>query len=471
MLLFQTIHPTFLQLQPLLKRTILSFLLYMYKHILVLTGLLAVGATAKAQWATQPVGFVNPSTSPYLIKAVSSSVVWTVGYDLTGEDNDNVGISTDGGVTWAVGTVTGVNSAEESVSSLTAINNTTAWATVGGERANGRVMKTTDGGQTWVRQTTPTQFGDVKSYPAVIHFFNASEGVVFGDPVVDGGPFEAYTTTNGGTTWTAVTIPPISNSREEADNAYAVIGNTIWCGTLQGRVLRSTDKGLTWTVAATGLNRIQSLAFVNAQNGLVSSLNFGTGERLLERTADGGLTWTRVNYTGIFPGFGLDNVPGTNQYISTGHALDDGIRGTAYSRDNGQTWVTLESTNDNLFVDFISPTAGWTGAINATTSVGQGMRRFTSSVLDTKQATPEQLGFSVYPNPSADGRFTIGSTKVRTGVELRVADALGREVARRTWQSSTATPFTLDLSQYQAGIYSLEIRSEAGTSHQKLVVR
>jgi photosystem II stability/assembly factor-like uncharacterized protein len=333
-------------------------------------------------------------------------------------------------------------------------------------------MKTTDGGQTWARQTTPTQFGNVKSYPVIVHFFNANEGVVFGDPIVDGGPFEAYTTTNGGTTWTTVTIPPISNSREEADNVYAVIGNTIWCGTFQGRVLRSTDKGLSWTIAPTGLtDGIQSLAFVDAQNGLASYFNFDRGERLLERTSDGGLTWTRVNYTGIFPGFGLDNVPGTNQYISTGNDVGDGIRGTAYSRDNGQTWVTLESTNDNLFVDFVGPTAGWTGAVDATTGAGQGMRRFTSSVLGTKQVTSEQLGFSVYPNPSADGRFIIASPKVRTGVELRVADALGREVTRHTWQSSTATPFTLDLSRYQAGIYSLEISSEAGSNRQKLVIR
>lgn len=445
----------------------------MHKQLLLVSAFLAFGATAQAQWTTQPINFANPTAAPALIEAVSPTVVWTIGYDFVGEDSNLVGLSTNGGVAWATSTVTGVNNALEFVSSLAAISNTTAWVTVVGDRANGRVMKTTDGGQTWVRQTTATQFGAESSYPGIIHFFNANDGVVLGDPIADGGPFEVYTTSNGGTTWTAVASPPVSNTREDSyDDSYAVVGNTIWCGTYQGRVLRSTDKGLTWAApVATGLDAVRSIAFRDAQNGLATYLDGDSGERQLSRTTDGGLTWARVNYTGIMPGFGLDNVPGTNQYVSTGLDLGDGIKGTAYTRDNGQSWVTLENTNNNLFVDFVSPTAGWTGGISITTGAGQGMRRFTSSVLGNKQATAAQLGYSVYPNPSADGRFEVRAKEARTGVVLRVSDALGREVTRRSWIGSGASPFTLDLSQYQAGVYTLEISSEAGTAHQKLVVQ
>lgn len=444
----------------------------MRKQLLFLSALLALGTTAQAQWATQPITFANPTAAPALIEAVSPTVVWTIGYDLVGGDSNLVGLSTNGGVTWATSTVTGVDNASEYVTSLAAVSNTTAWVTVVGDRSNGRVMKTTDGGQTWVRQTTTTQFGAETSYPAIIHFFNANDGIVLGDPIADGGPFEVYTTSNGGTTWTAVVNPPVSNSREDSyDDSYAVVGNTIWCGTLQGRVLRSTDKGLTWTTASTGLDETRKLAFRDAQNGLASYLEEDSGERQLARTTDGGVTWARVNYTGIMPGFGLDNVPGTNQYVSTGLDLGDGIRGTAYTRDNGQSWVTLENTNNNLFVDFVSPTAGWTGGINITNGAGQGMRRFTSSVLGNKPATAAQLGYSVYPNPSADGHFEVRAKEVRTGVVLRVSDALGREVTRRPWTGSGSSPFTLDLSQYQAGVYTLEISSAVGTAHQKLVVQ
>lgn len=445
----------------------------MKKNVLLLSSLLLLGTVAKAQWVTQPIGFQNPDAAPNLIKAVSPTTVWTIGADLAGDDTNQVGRSTNGGVTWSTGIVTGVLSATELVSTLTAVDANTAWLGVVGDRANGRILKTVDGGQTWARQTTPQQYGNTNSYITAVHFFNASDGVSVGDPTVASGPLEIYITSNGGTTWTPVLNTPASLPRENAaDNVYAVSGNTIWVGTFSGRVFRSTDKGVTWTVASTGLiDGIQSLAFRDAQNGLASFLDFDTGQRLLERTTDGGQTWTRVNFTGPFLGYGLDNVPGTNQYLSTGPDLGDGIHGSAYSRDNGQTWVALESTLDNLYVDAISPTAAWTGGINLATFSGEGMRRLTSTILNTRAATPEQLGFSVYPNPSADGRFVVRSKEGKTGVELRVADALGREVTRRPWAGSTAAPFTLDLSQYKAGVYTLEIVSEAGTSRQKLVVK
>ncbi|MBO0356966.1 T9SS type A sorting domain-containing protein [Hymenobacter sp. BT186] len=439
----------------------------------LLTGLLLAATTVQAQWVTQPIGFTNPVAAPFLIKAVDATTVWTIGYDLNGDDTNQVARSTDGGITWTTGIVTGVLTADEFVSCLTAVDANTAWVGVVGNRANSRILKTTNGGQTWVRQTTPQQFGSTNSYPTAVHFFSATEGVCVGDPPVASGPLEIYRTIDGGVTWTTVANTPASTLRENAaDNVYAVSGNTIWVGTLEGRVFRSTDKGATWTVAATGLvDGIQNLAFRDAQNGLASFLDQDTGTRLLERTTDGGLTWTRVTFTGNFPAWGLDNVPGTSQYISTGPDLGDGIRGTAYSRDNGQTWVTLENTLNNLFVDAVSSTAAWTGGVNPLTGAGTGMRRLTSTTLSARAAAPEQFGFQVYPNPSTDGRFTITSQHMRTSVELKIADALGRQVARRTWQGGPATPFTLDLSAYKAGVYTLEIASEAGISRQKLVVQ
>jgi photosystem II stability/assembly factor-like uncharacterized protein len=438
----------------------------------LLTGLLFAATTGHAQWITQPIGFTNSVAAPSLIKAVDATTVWTIGYDLIGDDTNQVARSTDGGATWTTGIVTGVLPADEYVSCLTAIDASTAWVGVIGNRANGRILKTVDGGQTWVRQTTPQQFGNTNSLPTVVHFFNATEGVCVGSPPLVSGPLEIYKTTDGGTTWTTVANTPASLSRENtAGNVYATSGNTIWIGTLQGRVFRSTDKGATWSVAATGLvDGIQSLAFRDAQNGLASFLDID-GTRLLERTTDGGLTWTRVTFTGNFPAWGLDNVPGTNQYISTGYDLGDGIKGTSYSRDNGQTWVTLENTLNNLSVDAVSSTAAWTGGINLPTGTGAGMRRLTSTTLSARAAAPEQFGFQVYPNPSTDGRFTVTAQQARAGVELKIADALGRQITHRTWQSGPAAPLTLDLSAYKAGVYTLEIASEAGTSRQKLVVR
>ena len=449
----------------------ISTFLNMNRRILLLAGLLSLGATAKAQWATQPIAFPNAFSTPYFIKGVDANTVWTIGYDLDAGSGTNYARSTNGGVTWTAGTVTGVTATTGIVTSLTAADANTAWVTVLG--ANGsRIMKTSNGGTTWTQQGTA--FSSPDSYPNMIHFFNANEGVAQGDPLTDGGSFEMYRTTDGGTTWTPVTTPASLSGEYGAEAQPAAAGNNIWFGTLDGRVYHSTDKGATWTVADAALpDGVFALAFRDAQNGLANSLDLDTGAKLLKRTTDGGATWSSVTYTGLFPGFGLDNVPGTQQYIATGFDLagTGNATGSSYSRDNGQTWVTLETAISHTRVDAVSPTAIWSGAIDDNTFGGLGMNRLTTTTLGTKPVAAEQLGFSVYPNPSADGRFVVGSKVARTGVELRVSDALGREVTRRTWQCSTATPFTLDLSQYKAGVYSLEILSEAGTSHQKLVVR
>ncbi|SHL84155.1 hypothetical protein [Hymenobacter psychrotolerans] len=73
----------------------------MNKHVLLLAGLLSVGATAQAQWATQPIGFPNSFATPYFVKGVDANTVWTIGYDLDEGSGSDYARSTNGGVTWS----------------------------------------------------------------------------------------------------------------------------------------------------------------------------------------------------------------------------------------------------------------------------------------------------------------------------------------------------------------------------------
>ena len=71
---------------------------------------------------------------------------------------------------------------------------------------------------------------------------------------------------------------------------------------------------------------------------------------------------------------------------------------------------------------------------------------------------------TVYPNPSADGRFTLGLATPQP-LRVRVLDALGRPVYAKTLAPSPA-PVSLDLHHLPAGIYTLEA---AQTDGQRLV--
>jgi photosystem II stability/assembly factor-like uncharacterized protein len=449
------------------------------KKALLLLGLVGSSLAASAQWVSQPITF-SPTTSFNLaISAVDANVVWTTVVDpgTTLPIGRQLARTTNGGTTWTVLTVSNVGAAEM-ITSLHALDANTAFVTVAPflPTGAGRVLKTTDGGQTWTTATAAGQFGNGGSAPMYVRFFNANQGVVLGEQV--NGAFEIYTTANGGSTWTAVpaaSIPAAQSDEGLFGSGLPVIsqlGNTLWVCTTQGRVFRSTDAGQTWTVASSPFTSSndypQGLSFRDANNGLLI-----TDEGDLARTTDGGLTWTRVAYTGPLHALGLDAVPGSRTYVSTGISnIPFGTSaGSSYSTDDGQTWTPIESTIQHALVDFVSPTVGWSGGVHLDASGdpdgGLGMNKYNGVALAT--ARPQQLAVRVAPNPSADGRFRL-SVPAGPAATVRVHDAVGRLVLERQL-GATPGDVSLDLSQYRAGVYTLDLRSAAGVAQQKLVIQ
>ncbi|MCC6549090.1 MAG: T9SS type A sorting domain-containing protein [Ignavibacteriaceae bacterium] len=290
-------------------------------------------ASSFAQWVLVPSGstdrlrYINP---------VSASVIWACG------NAGKVYKSTDGGLTWAT-TVTAATAVNYSVAAFDA---TTAWVTgtIGGS-ADVSIWKTTDGGATWGTQyNNPTGFGDG------LLFFNANDGVYYGDP--DPYPstnWEILTTNNGGTTWTRVpraNFPGADSANGEygAASSMAIAGNSVWFTAYSGAagtqysVYRSTNKGLNWTKASvpsvSGTSGSAYIAFENEQKGVLVGLNGTTAT-----TNDGGVTWTTSSVTGA--GFrGVVNLKGTNRYVAVGSSGASWI-----SYDGGLTWSPIDGIN------------------------------------------------------------------------------------------------------------------------------
>lgn len=456
----------------------------MYKPLLLL-GLLASGFSASAQWLNRPVPLANPTQFNLRISAVDASAAWTTVIE---PDNAQDGPTllyartTNGGQNWAVQAVPGAAQGEAIVD-LQALDANTAWAIVGSDvttpGATGhRLIKTTNGGQSWTVASTPAMFASPESFPTYLRFFNSSQGVVIGEDV--GGRFEIYTTSNGGSTWTAVpaaNIPPTIQYEYlyEIVPRIAVSGSSLWFLTDEGRVFYTTNAGQSWTAASTGMDAsneyAEAIAFRDATNGLIMLVD---GQLL--RTADGGATWGRIQPTGAYHTVGLDAIPGTRTYVATGVALSGtgpGFgtgAGSSYSTDDGQSWTPIETTLDHGLVDFVSPTAGWAGALvvdaNGDLTGGNGMNQYVGTALAS--ARPKTLALQVAPNPSADGRFRV---RVPAGptARLRVRDALGRLVLEQPAPAAAET--TLDLSRCRAGLYTLELRAGDALGQQKLVVQ
>ncbi len=353
------------------------------KKILLFIALFFAGFAIQAQyvWVPQATGFADVSSGVFNVSAVDSNVVWISSYDGSGAaaTRNDYSRTVDGGQTWVPGT-TGCPS-NYAWSMIHAYNADTAWAmyynaTAG---AGGGIFFTGDGGSTWTQQGVGTIF-NATSFPDVVYFWGGLQGLAMGDPNTS--EFEIYTTTDAGTTWVPVpgaNIPdPLAGEYGIVDH-FSVFGNTIWFDTNKGRVYKSTDFGVTWTVASTGItipaNGAMDICFYDASNGLARLYNGTTGVNIVKSTNDGGTTWNTMTPSGNFWGSDVKYVPGTtSRLISTGAAT--GFIGSSYSDDGGLNWIDIETSAQRTALGVVDSNHIWAGGFTSSPTFG-GIFKFT----------------------------------------------------------------------------------------------
>jgi photosystem II stability/assembly factor-like uncharacterized protein len=332
-------------------------------------------------WIEQASGFWEASRGVNYVHAVDENIVWAVGYDGSGGSLpvQEFTKTINGGDLWEADTISSAPVDGDSAM-IFALDDMTAWVPIHSGNPQG-IWKTSDGGDTWVRQDTALYSGS-GAFPNVVHFWDENVGWCQGDPV--DGYFEMYTTNDGGDTWVRVpeeNIPEPSGPGEYGTvGYYDVVGDTVWWGTQwasgPGRVFKSTDRGLNWEVYDTPFPSAGwvDVRMKDANNGL--AMDKRAAASYLAETSDGGETWTLVTPTGAFYGYDISYVPGTdNTWISTGAAA--GASGASYSLDGGHTWVDYPEVNgiQLLDCDFIEGGIGWAGAFNQDEFTG-GMYKY-----------------------------------------------------------------------------------------------
>jgi hypothetical protein len=254
-------------------------------------------------WQAQNPAF-SSATNICSVSSPSASVVWIAGQDTSNSvAGHRLARSINGGMSWTQIAISGF--ANYTPSNIVALNKDTAWVSMYNSTGGGGVFRTNDGGLNWTQQTTAS-FAAPGGFPNFVHFTSATNGVCMGDP--NGGYFEIYTTTNGGANWTRVAqsaIPANLPGEYGSVDKFTTSGSTIHFITNLGRIISSTNGGLTWNVNQPIINGdntyVQWVSAKSATDAIAYLATTGYTKEYLVQTTNGGLNWQEIkNVTGYW---------------------------------------------------------------------------------------------------------------------------------------------------------------------------
>jgi len=302
--------------------------------IIALTLLLSPVA-GSAQWIRQT---LNSTASFRGLSVVDQRVVWASGTGGT------VIRTADGGNTWTVTTVPGAEKLD--FRDIEAFDANTAYILSIGNGDASRIYKTTDGGKTWQVQF---QNDDPKKFFDAIACWDRDNCIAMSDPVER--IFPLITTSDGGSHWSFIT-PKVPPAAKQDEAAFAASGtclitqgkNTAFLITGGGdsRVLRSGDRGVTWSVSETPIVKgaaakgAFSIAMFDARIGVVVGGDYQkpTAKMLtFATTVDGGNTWGQ--------GTDLNGYRSGVTFVDRKTLIAVGTSGSDISTNGGNSWKPL----------------------------------------------------------------------------------------------------------------------------------
>lgn len=203
--------------------------------------------------------------------------------------------------------------------------------------AQGTVLATQDGGQTFQSQPVPTQ----ANLYGVFFLPDGKNGWIVGD----GGTI--LHTADGGGTWTAQTAP----TQRLLYAVYFTDALHGFCAGEESTLLQTADGGATWTGRDGQLLNLNALAFPDAQHGFA----VGWGGNLI-LTVDGGNSWTLV-FTGV-----VEDLLAV-AFVDDNDGWAVGASGTILrTSDGGQSWQVQGAgltTQDLVGVVAVSDTVAY----------------------------------------------------------------------------------------------------------------
>lgn len=211
--------------------------------------------------------------------------------------------------------------------------------------SQGKVVRTTDGGETWAGSRIPPGVGTLRGVSCPTKTFCMAVG-----ETPDGNSGVALVTTNAGRSWTHLALPR-GEERLSLVSCRTMNNCVVAVDGLRATIITTTDAGRSWaetslpqpTTGPTGTDIAEGIACPSSTHCFVVggfTLGDGTPSALVFTSANSGKLWTSQTLPSGTTGlFGIScSTPTACVVVGGGYAGDGGVILT--TTDAGQTWTS-----------------------------------------------------------------------------------------------------------------------------------
>lgn len=386
------------------------------------------------------------------ISSIKELTTWACG------NNGTVIKSSNMGDNWENGNLGGIPS-NINLHHIYALNEMKVFA-AGNDGITANLYLTNDAGASWSVNKT-----QINGKFNAIYFIDNNTGILIGSPV--NGRWSIWKTINGGFSWDSTGKYLQQNMTEIGfPNSLWAAGSTIWIGTDNYRVYKSTNFGTNWMAQPTG-SEINS-----APLWFDFDYNIGlTGSSNLLRTVNSGNNWI------------VETIPGTGSIVS--------VTGSAHSRFNwvirSDNKIYLNPHNTNTWeYDYTAPNGNYTymsierngyfgGAVFALRDNGGISRTYFLAIginiISTGVPVKTILNQN-YPNPFNPNTSITFDISEKNFTTIEIFNSAGQTIDRPVNSELQPGSYKLDwdASKFPSGIYFYTLRTADFIKTNKMIL-
>ena len=361
----------------------------------------------------------------------------SIGY--MGGEGSHIYKTTDSGLSWHPAG----NTTSEQISSVLFTNPVTGLAAT-----KSGIERTTNGGVDWM-----VSYKSGYKFRALSH---SGSSVFASGGLEENGISLIICSQNSGESWSEV----FSGTEGFVTNISGTSDGFISASTSYGRVLLSSDMGVSWNITFATDEAVNSVKFRNKMTGFA-----GSADGIVIRTTNGGITWDSR-----FTGSSKDVF---SICLQNDNVIAAGEGGFVFaSEDDGMSWHTLEksgSNNINSMLTLNEESVWCFGDFGTVIKYETSEKIFSdASIAETKF-----IRVSAKPNPVTDKTIVITESAIESinDYTIELYDVSGRKVN----VGSTSHLFNskiisrLNVNELISGIYFCRLRAGSETAVVKLL--